>query len=110
MVRSDLAIWAVIAVVGAGTFAFRFSFIYLFEHVDEVPDPAERALRYVAPAVLAAIVAPSLLVVDGSIVLVGNDRLLAGLVGAAVAWHTESIIWTMVAGVGALVVLQQVVF
>ena len=110
MVRSDLAIWAVIAAVGVGTFAFRFSFIYLFEYVDEVPDPAERALRYVAPAVLAALVAPSLLVVDGSIAVMGNDRLLAGLVGAIVAWRTESIIWTMVAGVGALVVLQQFVF
>lgn len=109
MVSSDLAVWTVIAVVGAGTFAFRFSFVYLFEHVDEVPDPVERALRYVAPAVLAALVAPSLLVVDGSIAVVGNDRLLAGLVGAVVAWRTESIIWTMVAGVGALVVLQQMV-
>lgn len=110
MVRSDPAIWAVVAVVGVGTFAFRFSFIYLFEHIDEVPAPARRALRFVAPAVLAALVAPSLLVVDGSIAVVGNDRLLAGLVGAVVAWRTESIIWTMVAGVGVLVLLQQLVF
>lgn len=109
MVASDLAIWAVIAAVAAGTFAFRFSFVYLVEHVDEVPPLAERALRYVAPAVLAALVAPSLLVVDGQIAVVGNDRLLAGLVGAVVAWRTESIIWTMVAGVGALVVIQQFV-
>ena len=107
---SDVAVWSVILAVGAGTFAFRFSFVYLFEHVDEVPALVERALRYVAPAVLAALVAPSLLLVDGSIAVVGNERLLAGLVGAAVAWRTESIIWTMVAGVGALMVVQQVVF
>ena len=106
MTAADAAIWTVILVVGAGTFGFRFSFVYLFEHVDEVPSPVERALRYVAPAVLAALVAPSLLVLDGSIAVVGNDRLLAGLVGAAVAWRTESIIWTMVAGVGALMVVQ----
>jgi branched-subunit amino acid transport protein len=106
VVPSDPAIWTVIAAVAVGTFAFRFSFIYLFEHVEEVPAPAERALRYVAPALLAALVAPSLLVLDGSIAVVGNGRLLAGLIGALVAWRTESIIWTMVAGVGALVVLQ----
>lgn len=110
MIQSDLAVWAVIAAVGTGTFAFRFSFVYLFEYVDEVPTAVERALRYVAPAVLAALVAPSLLVVDGSIAVTGNARLLAGLVGAVVAWRTESILWTMVAGVGALVVVQQVVF
>ena len=110
MIASDIEVWAVILVVGAGTFGFRFSFIYLFEHIDEVPSTAERALQYVAPAVLAALVAPSLLVVDGSIAVFGNDRLLAGLVGAAVAWRTESIIWTMAAGVGALVVIQQLAF
>ena len=109
MIQSDLAVWSVIAAVGIGTFAFRFSFVYLFEYVDEVPEPLGRALRYVAPAVLAALVAPSLLVVDGSITVAGNARLLAGLVGAVVAWRTESIMWTMVAGVGALVVVQQFV-
>ena len=109
MTVSDVGIWAVVLAVGLGTFGFRFSFVYLFEHVDEVPSPVERALQYVAPAVLAALVAPSLLVVDASIAVVGNDRLLAGLVGAAVAWRTESIIWTMVAGVGALMVLQQLI-
>ena len=38
---SDVAVWSVILAVGAGTFAFRFSFVYLFEHVDEVPAPVE---------------------------------------------------------------------
>lgn len=109
MIASDLAVWTVILVVAAGTFGFRFSFIYLVERVDEFPPLAERALRYVAPAVLAALVAPSILVVDGSVAVLGNERILAGLVGAAVAWRTESILWTMVVGVGALLVIQQVV-
>jgi len=109
VIAGDLAVWAVILAVALGTFGFRFSFIYLVERVEDVPPLAERALRYVAPAVLAALVAPSVLVVDGSIALLGNDRLLAGLVGAAVAWRTESILWTMVVGVGALLVVQQVV-
>ena len=107
MSLSDAAIWAVVLAIATGTFALRFSFFYLFERVGDVPPGLERALRFVAPAVLAALVAPSLLVVDGSIGVVGNDRLLAGLVGAVVAWRTESIIWTMVAGVGALAIVQQ---
>lgn len=108
MIASDPAVWGVILVVAVGTFGFRFSFIYLVQHIEDVPPPAEQALRYVAPAVLAALVAPALLVVDGSITVVGNERLLAGLVGVAVAWRTESILWTMTVGVGALVVIQQV--
>ena len=109
MIASEVGVWVVILVVAAGTFGFRFSFIYLVERVDEIPTLAERALRYVAPAVLAALVAPSVLVVDGSIAVLGNDRLLAGLVGATVAWRTESILWTMAVGVGALLLFQQVV-
>lgn len=106
MTRADPVLWAAILVIAVGTFALRFSFIYLFERVRDVPPGVERALSFVAPAVLAALVAPALLVVDGSITVVGNERLLAGLAGVAVAWRTESIIWTIVAGVGALMVLQ----
>lgn len=107
MTRADPVIWAAIAVIAVGTFALRFSFLYLFERVGAVPEAAEWALQFVAPAVLAALVAPALIVVDGAVSVVGNDRLAAGLVGAGTAWRTESIIWTMVAGVGALTLLQQ---
>ena len=106
MTRPPTAIWAVVLAIAIGTFALRFSFFFLFERVGDLPTGLERALRFVAPAVLAALVAPSLLLVDGSIAVVGNERLFAGLVGAAVAWRTESIIWTMVAGVGALAIAQ----
>lgn len=107
MTRAAPVIWAAIAAIAVGTFALRFSFLYLFERVGDVPEGVERALRFVAPAVLAALVAPALIVVDGTVAVVGNDRLAAGLVGAGVAWRTESIIWTMVAGVGALALVQQ---
>ena len=108
MTRTGAVVWSAILAIAVGTFALRFSFLYLFERVSDVPPTLERALSFVAPAVLAALVAPALLVVDGSMTVVGNERLLAGLAGAAVAWRTESIIWTIVAGVGALMVLQAV--
>lgn len=102
----DPVLWAVIVAMGVGTFAFRFSFLGLSDRLDEVPPLAERALSFVPAAVLAALVLPALLVVDGSVAVAGNDRLLAGAFGAAVAWRTEDIFWTIVAGVGALLVLQ----
>lgn len=109
MTPPDAAVWAVILAIGVGTFAFRFSFIGLSERIGEVPPPAERALEFVPAAVLAALVLPALVVVDGAVTVGGNDRLLAGSFAAVVAWRTEDILATIVAGVGALLVLQMLV-
>jgi branched-subunit amino acid transport protein len=104
------ALWAAVVAIGVGTFIFRFSFLFLFEYLSEVPDGIEAALRYVPPAVLAALVVPAVVVVDGSAaVSPGNERLLAGVVAAAVAWRTESILWTILVGMAALLGFQFVV-
>jgi len=94
-----LAIWAVVLVVGALTFAIRYSFIYLLGRVSGVPPRIERALRYVPAAVLAALVAPAM-VDPGATVAATllDDHLLAGVVGAGVAWLTENMFATLVAG------------
>lgn len=109
MSRADAVVWAAIATVGLGTFALRFSFIYLEGRTGSLPPAAERALRHVPPAVMAALVLPALLVVDGSVAVAGNDRLVAGLVAGLVAWRTEDILATIVAGVGVLLLLLLVV-
>ncbi|WP_178916433.1 AzlD domain-containing protein [Natronomonas gomsonensis] len=102
-------VWLAIAVAGVGTFLIRFSFLFLFEYLSEVPDGAQRALRFVPAAVLAALVLPALVIVEGSpSVSLGNERLLAGLVAAVVAWRTESIFATIVVGMVVLVGLQMV--
>ncbi|MFC5368008.1 AzlD domain-containing protein [Salinirubrum litoreum] len=97
------AIWLAVVAIGVVTFAFRASFVALFGYIDTVPPTLERALRYVPPAVLAALVAPDLLVVeptlDGTL---ADGRLIAGLVAAGVAWRTEDLLWTIVAGMVAL--------
>jgi branched-subunit amino acid transport protein len=106
---TPLGVWAVIAVVGAGTFLIRFSFIYLFEYLSEVPEGAERALRFVPAAVLAALVAAAVVVVDGTpAVGIGNERLLAAGVAALVAWRTENVLATIVVGMAALLGLGTV--
>lgn len=90
---------AVFAAIGAGTYVFRSSLIVLFGRV-EVPAVVVRASRYVAPAVLAAIVLPALVAPQGRVNLL-SVRMLAGLVAAVVAWRTRSIPWTVAAGFAA---------
>ena len=52
------------------------------------------------------IVLPSLAVSDGTVAIAGNARLAAGALASVVAWRTEDILATIVAGVGALLALQ----
>jgi branched-subunit amino acid transport protein len=64
-------------------------------------------LRFVQPAVIAAIVVPALVVRDGAIQLAAsNPRPAAALVALAVAWLSRSVIWTIVAGMAALWLAQ----
>jgi branched-subunit amino acid transport protein len=97
------AIWLAVVAIGVVTFAFRASFVALFGYIDTVPPALERALRYVPPAVLAALVAPDLLVVEPTLGgTLADGRLLAGVVAAGVAWRTEDLLWTIVAGMVTL--------
>ena len=102
-------VWAIVVAVGVGTFCIRFSFIYLFEYLSEVPDGLERALRLVPAAVLSALVVPAV-VVDGSPALsLDNGRLLAAGAAAVVAWRTENILATIAVGMAVLLGLRLVV-
>jgi branched-subunit amino acid transport protein len=96
-------LWLVILAAGVGTFLIRLSFIGLFGLLDDVPGTVERALRFVPAAVLAALVAPQLILSDGSVALSpANPRLLAGALAVLVAWQTEDILATLGAGMVAL--------
>jgi branched-subunit amino acid transport protein len=98
---SPSVVWGLFVVVGAITFAIRYSFIYLFGRIDELPPRVAAALRYVPPAVLAALVAPSL-VGGGPADPLLTARTLAGGVAVVVAWYTESAVATIAAGMAAL--------
>ena len=103
-----MSIWIVLLLGGAITFAMRFSFIYLFGRT-EIPDSLRRALRYVPPAVLSAIVFPELLMHSGRLdVSLGNDRVLAGAVAVVVALVTRNMLATIAAGMAALILIQLV--
>ena len=99
-------IWLVMLLGGLITFAMRFSLIYLFGRF-QVPETMRKALHYVPPAVLSAIIFPELLLQDGALYIsLENTRLLAGLVAIVVAWFSKNTLITILAGIIALLLLQ----
>src|SRR5690349_4218533 len=99
-------IWLVMLIGGLITFAIRFSFIYLFGKF-HIPETVRKALHYVPPAVLSAIVFPELFLHEGAMDLsFDNYRLLAGLVAVVVAWFSKNTLITILAGMLALFLLQ----
>ncbi len=96
----------IVVAIGAGTYMTRLSFVAIFGRIG-VPQWLEAPLRYVAPAVLAAIVAPAVLSPEGFVdVTMDNPRFLAGAVALAVALRTKSVTWTIVYGMAALWTVQ----
>jgi len=90
---------------GLITFGLRFSLIYLFGRF-EVPETMRRALHYVPPAVLSAIIVPELLIRDGSVSLsLENIRLLAGIIAIITAWVSRNTLLTILTGMAALLII-----
>lgn len=100
-----LTLAGLILALAATSFGTRSSFI-LFLGRRAASSRVRQALRFVPPAVLAALVLPELLLASGSPSLVGNARLAAGLVAAAVAWKTGNTILTILAGMFGLHALR----
>ena len=98
--------WLLFIAIGLGTFLLRFMFIYLFGKIT-MPDWLARALRFVPAAALAALVFPALTHPAGHLDLsLQNFRLLAGLVGAIVAWKTRNVLLTILVGLVLLWILN----
>ena len=103
---SEAMVWLVLILVGLGGFLERFSFIFLFGKI-KMPVWLRRALRFVPASVLAALVFPALTHPAGLLDLsFGNFRLLAGLVGAVVAWRSRNVLLTLLVGMATLWALQ----
>jgi branched-subunit amino acid transport protein len=74
-----------------------------------MPPGINRALRYVPPAALTAIIAPALLLPDGSLdISPGNTRLLAGIGAAVVAWRSKSALVAIGVGMALLWIIQYI--
>jgi len=99
-----MTMWIVVLTVGIATFAMRFVFIGLFGRF-EVPRWLERGLKYIAPAVLAAITVPAVLAPGTNLDLV-SPFVPAAVLGGLAAWRTKSIGAAIVVGLAALWVLR----
>ena len=67
-------VWSAGVATALGTWAFRASVVFLFGYLDAVPPWVARTLRFIPPAIIAAIILPRLLVVDGSVAPTGEDN------------------------------------
>ena len=102
-----MRVWLVFVVGGIGTYLMRLSFFAIGARVT-LPAWSRRALKYVAPAVFAAIVLPPVLG-DGGLTGVTtsvNPRLLAAALAGLVGYRTRNIASVLVVGMISLWVLQ----
>lgn len=106
MEMTQTQLWLTLIGMALVTFPVRLSVIALVGE-GGLPDGLARALRYVPPAALAAIVFPALLMPDGVLdISPGNFRLIAGLIAGVVAWRTRQTLIAIVAGMLLLWAMQ----
>lgn len=102
----NLNLWLIILGMAAVTYPVRLSVIALLGQ-NGMPEGLRRALRYVPPAALAAIIFPALLLPEGALDLSpGNLRLLAGVGAFLVAWRSRNTLLAIGAGMAMLWALQ----
>jgi branched-subunit amino acid transport protein len=100
--------FALVAGMAFVTFMIRYPVLALLGKVP-MPEPILRALRYVPPAVLAAIIVPSVLMPTGSVQLTNNPFLIAGIIAVLVAWRTKNLLLTIIIGMASLWLLRAVI-
>lgn len=100
-------IWIAMIASGLMTFAARFSMIGLIGN-RPIPDSIRKLLTYVGPSVMAAIIIPSTLLVDGEVMLADNMKIPALLMAAGVAYLTSNVLATIGTGMVVLWVLQNI--
>ena len=82
--------WGIILGGMVATYTIRLTFVVLLAP-ERMPDIVRRGLRYVPPAVLAAIILPEPLLTEGALnISLSNDRLLTGIVAALITWRFRS--------------------
>lgn len=104
---NDVKLWTIILLAAAVTFGLRYLPMKLLEKQRLAPW-LERALRYVPAATLSGLVFPALLLKNNQLALsFTNDRLIAGLLAAVIAYFSRNAVFTILGGLTILWVLQQ---
>lgn len=84
------------------TFGVRYPVLALISRL-ELPNLLKRSLKYVPPAVLSAIIAPSVLISenDALIISLENPALVGSVVAGLVAWRWKNLLFTILTGMAA---------
>ncbi|MBB3169319.1 AzlD domain-containing protein [Simiduia aestuariiviva] len=98
-------LWIVIVSLGLGTYLIRFSFLGIVGD-REIPEWVQRHLRYVAVAVLPALITPLVIWPPATGGEPDPARLVAALVAFAVGVRFSSVIGAVVAGMSTLYLMQ----
>ena len=94
---SRLEVWGIVTAAALVTYASRaVGIVFLAER--RVPLVLERALRYVGPAVLAALVASIAAGDGGTTVSLDLAEVTALTVAALVAWWRRNVLWSLIGG------------
>lgn len=91
--------WTMVLGMAAVTFGVRYPVLALVSRVN-LPAPALNALRYVPPAVLAAIITPAVFMPDGARIDLSpnNAYLVAGVVAVLASLWKKNLLLTLGAG------------
>lgn len=101
--------FVLIAGMAVATMATRIPVLMLLSR-RQLPEGVFRALRYVPPAVLSAIIFPAVLRPGGEWHFgFDNAALIGSLVAAVVAWRSRNLLLTIVVGMSALWVWRALV-
>jgi branched-subunit amino acid transport protein len=99
MILNEMLLVAGMALV---TFAMRYPVLALVSKLT-LPPTLMKALKFIPPAVLTAIIVPALFAPTGRVDFSPtNDYLIAGIVTAFVAWRTKNLLLTLAIGMAAL--------
>lgn len=102
---SQAEIWAIIILLGAGTFLIRFSFLGAFGRIT-IPGWAIRLLRYTPVAILPGMVAPLVIWPAETGGAPDPVRIVAALVALGCGVYFKNILLALAAGAGSLALLS----
>jgi branched-subunit amino acid transport protein len=105
---NDVHLWVTILLAALVSFLLRYLPMKLLEKQRLAPW-LERALRYVPAATLSGLVFPALLLQNNQLALsLSNDRLVAGILAAVIAYFSRNAVFTIIGGLVALWILQRI--
>ena len=103
---TDGQVWLAIALTGIGTFLLRFVMFAAHGRI-QLPQRLFDALKFLPPAILAALVLPAIYRSEPSGWAPREPaHLLAGLLAIGIAWRTRNMLATILGGMAAMWLLE----